>query len=92
MTSIRKKSKYYGKNGKKPAYDNNPNRRVQIPDWRFYSGIIEYIEYGAKENQVTRSRFFETVVKNYFLLNFWRISPLPIKIVISFINTPCICI
>ena len=69
MTNIRKKSKYYGKSGNKPACDDNPNRRVQIPDWRFYASIIEYIEDGAKIHGITRGRFFETVVKNYFLLN-----------------------
>jgi hypothetical protein len=74
MTGVRKKSRYYGKIVKKgdnlsKAYNENPNRRVQIPDWRFYSNIINFIEDGANQNEITRSRFFETVIKNHFILN-----------------------
>jgi|GEM_PF-3519153 hypothetical protein len=74
MTGVKKKSRYYGKVIKKgdnisKAYNENPNRRIQIPDWRFYSNIIDFINQGAISNEVTRSRFFETVIKNHFLLH-----------------------
>jgi len=58
MLGVRKKSK---------VYNENPNRRVQISDWRFYSNIIDLIDDGANQNEVTRSRFFEAVIKNHFL-------------------------
>ena len=74
MTGVRKKSKRYGKIIKKgdilsKAYNENPNRRIYIPEWRFHLDIINFIEDGANKNNVTRSRFFETVIKNHFLLN-----------------------
>ena len=51
MLGVRKKSK---------VYNENPNRRVQISDW-------DFIDDGANQNEVTRSRFFEAVIKNHFL-------------------------
>ncbi|QDF28984.1 hypothetical protein [Halarcobacter anaerophilus] len=63
MTKI---SKHYGK--RTCIYDENEDRRVRCPDWSFTTGFIKRLEEGAKENKVSKSKYFESVVQNFFIL------------------------
>ncbi len=61
-----KKSKHYGQ--RTCMYDENPNRRIQCPEWSFSKEFVERLQVGATQNEVTRSKYFETVVQNFFIL------------------------
>jgi hypothetical protein len=39
--------------------------KIQIEEFRYLTG--DFIDDGANQNEVTRSRFFEAVIKNHFL-------------------------
>ena len=60
------KSKHWGK--RTCLYDENPDRRVICPEWNFTQGFKERLSNNAKENGVSQSKYFETVVQNFFLL------------------------
>ncbi len=59
-------SKHYGK--RTCMYDDNPHRRVVCPDWTFTQGFKKRIEDNAKKNEVSKSKYFETVIQNFFIL------------------------
>ncbi|WP_418179763.1 hypothetical protein ACNSOO_04675 [Aliarcobacter lanthieri] len=50
------------------VHDENSERRVQCPDWYFSESFVERLKKGASQNKVSLSRFFETVVQNFFIL------------------------
>jgi hypothetical protein len=62
----RKISKHYGK--RTSIYDDNEERRVRCPDWSFTTGFIKRLKEGAKKNGVSKSKYFESVVQNFFIL------------------------
>lgn len=60
------RSKPYKKRTK--LYEENKDRRVRCPDWSFSSSFLTKLQKGADFNNVSKSRYFETVVQNFFLL------------------------
>lgn len=63
---MRKISKREGK--RTYIHDNNPDRRVRCPHWRFTNEFIKDLRQGALENNISASCFFEQVVHNFFIL------------------------
>lgn len=63
MTKI---SKHYGK--RTVLYDDNEDRRVRCPSWTFSIEFIKNLINGAKINEVSKSKYFECVVQNFFIL------------------------
>lgn len=63
MTKI---SKHQGK--RTSIYEENEERRVRCPDWSFSQGFIERLNIGAEINGVSKSKYFEAVVQNFFIL------------------------
>ena len=62
----KKISKHQGK--RTCIYDDNPDRRVRCPNWKFTEDFIKNLEKGAEENKISKSQYFEKVVENFFIL------------------------
>ena len=61
-----KKSRHHGT--RVQMYEDNPERRIHCPEWTLLESIHKRIEEGAKANDISRSRFFERVMQNFFLV------------------------
>ncbi len=61
-----KQSKHYGT--RTSIYDENEDRRVTCPDWSFSQGFVDRLSKGAEKNGVSKSKYFEQVVQNFFIL------------------------
>jgi hypothetical protein len=59
-------SKHYGT--RTSIYDENEDRRVRCPDWSFSTGFLKRLKEGAERNKVSKSKYFESVVQNFFIL------------------------
>lgn len=49
-------------------HDNNPDRRVKTPNWKFSEEFVRALRDGAKRNNISASCFFEKVIQNFFIL------------------------
>ena len=68
MTGVKKRNrpcKYFTKDKK---FDDNENKRIHIPDWRFYPSFWEKFNKVATIKSLSKSNYFETVLKNFFIL------------------------
>ena len=68
MTGVKKRNrpcKYFTKSKK---YDDNLDKRIYIPDWRFYPSFWEKFNEVAFKKSLSKSNYFETVMKNFFIL------------------------
>ncbi|TLS99934.1 hypothetical protein [Aliarcobacter cibarius] len=63
---MRKISKAEGK--RTYIHDENPERRVKCPNWKFSKEFIKALKIGAKKNEISASCFFEKIVHNFFIL------------------------
>ena len=57
-----------------PMYEENPERRVHCPEWSIHLPHFEAIEHIAKKNDMSRSRVFETLMHNFFLIEKAKIT------------------
>jgi hypothetical protein len=62
----KKISKHYGT--RTSIYDENEDRRVRCPEWAFSQSFIDKLQEGADINRVSKSKYFESVVQNFFIL------------------------
>ncbi len=65
-----KRSKFCGKRNGRGSnnYVEDSEKRVYNPEWTFYKSFHDKLKTGSKENNITRSHFFERVVMNFFML------------------------
>ena len=61
-----KKSKPCGTRA--PMYEENPDRRIHCPEWSLHMQHYSKIEEIARKNDMSRSKVFETIMQNFFLL------------------------
>lgn len=61
-----RQSKRYGT--RTSLYEENEDRRVKCPEWSFSQGFLNRLQEGADINKVSKSRYFESVVQNFFIL------------------------
>ena len=67
-----------------PMYEENPDRRVHCPEWSLHLHHYNKIQEIANKKDMSRSRVFETIMQNFFLietpkLNLEGYSPKEIK-------------
>lgn len=51
-----------------PMYEENPERRIHCPEWSLYATNYEMLSEVALKNDMSRSRVFETIMQNFFLI------------------------
>lgn len=61
-----RKSKPCGKRA--PMYEENPDRRIHCPEWSLHVDHYNALAKIAKKNDMSRSRVFETIMQNFFLI------------------------
>lgn len=49
-------------------YEENCDRRIHCPEWSLYIGHYEKLSQVALEHDMSRSRVFETIMQNFFLI------------------------
>jgi hypothetical protein len=63
---MKKISKHYGK--RTSLYEENEDRRIKCPEWNFSETFLQKLETAASKNKVSKSKYFEAVVQNFFIL------------------------
>lgn len=61
-----KKSRPCGK--RVPMYEENPDRRIHCPEWSLHKENYDRLLEVATEHNMSRSRVFETIMQNFFLI------------------------
>lgn len=49
-------------------YEDNPDRRIHCPEWSLHLNHYERLSEVARKNDMSRSRVFETIMQNFFLI------------------------
>lgn len=51
-----------------PMYEENPDRRIHCPEWSLHKAHYERLTEVAHSNNISKSRAFETIMQNFFLI------------------------
>lgn len=51
-----------------PMYEENPDRRIHCPEWSLHKTHYERLAEVARAHNISKSRAFETIMQNFFLI------------------------